>query len=285
MRCENLTEMLIGKNMPLFCNDSGITQDFLSHMVALEKPARNIEFTAVINGQFMSFQISADSIDYYGEESVMVCVKDITGSKVIAETFTRENYRQRELSGYSLEPFFEASPDGDLTYLNQAAKSLFNHTAGYTITGQANILSLIIPDERERFHSHMLSLLNGKQKGAVPYTVVKADGSMFPIIIMAVPATDAAENTYIRGLIREMSQIKNTTEPHEFYKHLYHTVFENSGTAIAITENNLSFADVNAYFKRLSGHTRSEFASSFNMGDFIDQKTLDKIKHVLAGYT
>ena len=143
MKCENLSEMLIGKNMPFFCNDSGITQDFLSHMAALEKPARNIEFTAVINGQFMSFQISANSIDYYGEESVMVCVKDITGSKVIAETLTRENYRQRELSGYSLEPFFEASPDGDLTYLNQAAKSLFNHNAGCTITGQANILSFI----------------------------------------------------------------------------------------------------------------------------------------------
>ncbi len=209
MKCDNLSEMLLAKNMPFFCNDSGITKDFLSHMAALERPARNIEFTAVINGQFMFFQISANSIDYYGEESVMVCVKDITGSKVIVETLTRENYRQQELTGYSLEPFFEASPDGDLTYLNQAAKSLLNHNAGCTTTRQANILSFISPLEHERFHSHMLSLRKGKQKGAVHYTVVRADGSTFPIVIMAVPAINAAGNTYIRGLIRNISQIRS----------------------------------------------------------------------------
>ncbi|MGM0452234.1 MAG: PAS domain-containing hybrid sensor histidine kinase/response regulator [Thermodesulfobacteriota bacterium] len=84
-----------------------------------------------------------------------------------------------------------------------------------------------------------------------------------------------AKNGILEGFIEDITQQKmaeNTLREREF---LYHGIFENTGTAMIIIENDTTVSLANKQFEKLSGYSKLEIENRFKWTDFIAASDVD----------
>jgi PAS domain S-box-containing protein len=88
------------------------------------------------------------------------------------------------------------------------------------------------------------------------------------------------EKGYFANISRDITTLKESKER-------YHTVFENTGTATMVIEEDMTISMVNTQFKKLSGYSKKEIENKMKWTDFIIPEDLERIKkyHITRGKT
>lgn len=79
------------------------------------------------------------------------------------------------------------------------------------------------------------------------------------------------EKGYFANISRDITTLKESKER-------YHTVFENTGTATMVIEEDMTISMVNTQFKKLSGYSKKEIENKMKWTDFIIPEDLERIK-------
>lgn len=87
----------------------------------------------------------------------------------------------------------------------------------------------------------------------------------------------------IAALETRISELEVVEERLRESKNVYRAVFENTGTATIIVENDMTISLVNAEFEKLSGYSKNEIEGKMDFSRFIAEEHLDMMKtyHVL----
>jgi PAS domain S-box-containing protein len=114
--------------------------------------------------------------------------------------------------------------------------------------------NLLVPEDIKLAREKINLILSNNLSSKSEYTAVRKDGSEFPIIIYSNTITSNGEFVGLRGLIFDVSEIKQAEQ--EVHK-LFH-IIEQSPVSILITDTNGIIEYANPRFTELTGYTLDE---------------------------
>lgn len=112
------------------------------------------------------------------------------------------------------EVVFEFDPTGNLKFFNQRAFDFFGYA--HDDTPPVNIINSVVPEDRKRLQENMIKVLRGEKTNFTEYTLVKKDGTRFPVIIHSIPVSDNGQPAGIRGIIIDISERKQMDDKLKF---------------------------------------------------------------------
>ncbi len=125
-------------------------------------------------------------------------VLDITERKKAEEIVRKSEERYRELANSLPEIVFETDLTGKITFFSKQALEVTGFT-GEELEKGLNMLSFVIPGERERAAMNMKKSMAGENIGSNEYTLSRKDGTTFPAFVSTSPIISENKATGLRG--------------------------------------------------------------------------------------
>ncbi|MGD2143690.1 MAG: PAS domain S-box protein, partial [Anaerolineae bacterium] len=133
--------------------------------------------------------------------------------------------------------------------------------------------------------------LAGKYAGRIGVSVrLEHEGKVYGVLAVSVPeefAGDAEERSLLREVAQDVGFALRTIEREEersqaqravrVSEERYRTIFETSGTAMAIIDSDTTIALANSEFEKLSGYTREELEDRKSWTEFVTEDDLDRM--------
>ena len=125
-----------------------------------------------------------------------------------AENILMENGKKyMEIAELLPQTLFEIDLEGNLTFSNPNALQSFGYSQEVFDKG-LNALELFVPEDRKRFSANKKMTLRGKQTVGNDYTMLRKDGSTFPVVIYSNPMSRDGKPVGLKGIIIDISEVK-----------------------------------------------------------------------------
>jgi PAS domain S-box-containing protein len=206
-------------------------------------------------------------------------IREITEWKQAEEALNESERRFRELADMLPQAVYEADAKGVLTYANRIAFELFGYTYDEVRQG-LNVMQMIEPGDRERAASAIRAMLDRKgrtERDTAEYQAIRKDGRVFPVAIYSSPILLHDVVTGFRGIIVDITDRRLAEDTIRESEQKYRTVFETTGTATVLVENDGTISLANSEFMRLSGYQKDEIENRKKWTEFVVQEDLDRM--------
>jgi len=117
----------------------------------------------------------------------------------------RSEERFQKLAELLPIPVWEADLDKNFTYLNRAGYETFDLTPE-ELTRGVSILSLLLPEERERGNSNYRRIAGGEHSNGNEYWCQARDGRRFPVLIYSTAIIEEGRPVGVRGITLDISE-------------------------------------------------------------------------------
>jgi two-component system cell cycle sensor histidine kinase/response regulator CckA len=194
----------------------------------------------------------------------------------LAETLVRSQNRYRELTDLLPEVVFETDGKGNLTFANQKALHVFGYTQ-HEVEQGLNAFQMVAPEERDKA-SDIFSEALTADISQHEFTMQRKDGSTFFAIIHAAPIIQDKHPIGLRGIVIDITERKLAEEALRESENRYRTIFENTGTATLIMEEDTTISLVNTEFEKLTGYSKEEIEGKKSWTELMDKGLLETSK-------
>ncbi len=192
-----------------------------------------------------------------GRRCLIESFVDISEQKRIQRAIEDSEQRTRELADSLPQIVFETDVVGKITFGNRRGLEVLQYTQEDLARG-VNALDIFIPEDQERIQKNIIRILKGEILPDVEYTARRKDGRTFPVIINAAPISRGGRAAGIRGIVVDISDIKRSETALRESEAMYRALFEGSGTAMVIIEDDTTIALVNTEFEKFTGLPRHQ---------------------------
>jgi len=174
---------------------------------------------------------------------------------------------------------YELDLNGHFTYTNDYAFKSFGFTKQDIEKGM-HFSRLIHPDSLPNARKNITRILKGNGSLGMEYLALHKDGTTFPIKAYSQAIFKNKHPVGVRGMLVDISDIKQAKEALLKSESYYRTLFENTGTASVIFGQDSVIRSCNSQYAKLSGYSTHEIESKMKWSDFVDPDDLQRI----AGY-
>lgn len=133
--------------------------------------------------------------------------QDITERKRLGEMLKESEQKFRELAELLPQAIFEIDFEGRLTYAN----SYGFESTGYTrenLEKGINAIELFVPEQRDRIVKNILAVLSGEKFDDHEYSVLRKDGSTYPVLIYSNIIMRDGKPVGVRGIVLDITERK-----------------------------------------------------------------------------
>ena len=198
----------------------------------------------------------------------------------ITEQKTFENSLQESEKKYRM--LVETMNDGiamvDENYLITFTNDKFCQMIGYSrdeITGQ-RLASLICEDERQKFRNEMRKRKEGYQE---KYEIALQSSRGDRVYTIVSPRLILDENNSYAGsfgIFTDITERREMEEELRYSEERYRTIFETSGSAMIIIEEDMTISQANNETEKITGYLRDEIIGSKKFTDFLAKNHLER---------
>lgn len=166
--------------------------------------------------------------------------------------------------------------EGNLLFANNAFAEMHGYTAG-ELAG----MHLSVFHTPEQMLSMEEANRQTKETGSFSGEIwhARRDGTAFPTLMHNSLMRDEAGSTVAMiGAVRDITEMKKTEVALRESEERYRAVFQNTGTATCILEEDTTISLANERFEELSGCSREEIEGKKSWIEFVTQEYLEKMK-------
>ncbi len=196
-------------------------------------------------------------IEYGGKPAIQAAVIDVTEKERAEESLRESERKYRDLAELLPQGLFESDAEGMITYANPSTLETFGYTQKDIESG-IRVVETVVSEDRKRTMRAFNRIMAGESVKAAEYTCLRKDGSRFPSLILANAILKDGCPAGIRGFVMDISSQKQMMLKLEESESRYRTLFESTGTATILIEDNMIISIANGEFYRLSGYSPDE---------------------------
>jgi PAS domain S-box-containing protein len=190
-------------------------------------------------GEHLNVSVTSHVVrDEHGKPvAIEGALRDITRRITIEKALHASEERYRTLADFLPVMVFESDLKGILTFANRLVQPVFGVDPSSLGTA-INVISYIVPEERERARENMQKLFSGVVRSSNEYTLIRKDGTLFPTMITASAILDDKTGVPVgmRGVIIDLTERKEAERALRESEELFRTLFNNANDAIFLHE-------------------------------------------------
>jgi PAS domain S-box-containing protein len=182
---------------------------------------------------------------------------DITEQKRAEEALRESERKFREMADLLPQIVFETDAKGNFTFANRNA---FKST-GYTpddLENGLNVFKIFIPEDRDRGEKNIRRILGGEKLGGNEYTLLRKDGSTFPIIVFSSPIIRGGKPAGLRGVVIDITERKQAEEELRKREQYFQALIENSLDAVTILNADGTIRYQSPSYQHILGYEEGE---------------------------
>jgi PAS domain S-box-containing protein len=166
------------------------------------------------DGSIFPVEVSLGPITIDKKILVIGLTRDITERKKKEELLKDSIAKYREFAESLPELVFEIDGIGNLVFVNRETSKITGYSQD-ELANNFNIARLVVPDEQEKATMHIKRLMSGENVGPTEYTLIKKDGTVFPVAVWATPNIIQNKVAAIRGIAVDISERRKAEEEHK----------------------------------------------------------------------
>jgi len=198
---------------------------------------------------------------------------DITERKTIEEALQESEEKYRNLAKLLPQTVFETDIEGNLTFSN-----LYGfETSGYTkedFDRGLNVANLVVPEEREKLKKNFMKILGGGRLKGHEYTLMRKDGSTFPVLIYSNPIIRDNKPVGLRGIVIDITERKQAENSLRDSEEQYRAIFNSA--AVSFWE--YDFTDALPIMNRIKEIGLSNYREYFQKNPEIAHEIVSSVK-------
>jgi len=190
---------------------------------------------------------------------ILLVGRDISERKKFIQQLKRSELKYRQLFNAANDAIYvtKISPDSiqdRIIEVNDFACQRYGYTKEEF--AQLSIFDLIAPENKAKAKENRRKILEQKHCTFESKHVTKS-GIPFPVEISS-HLFDLENERLIVSIVRDISKRKEYEEKLRQSEELYRTIFENTGTSMAVVDNNYRISICNELFTQLTGYSKAE---------------------------
>ncbi len=217
--------------------------------------------------------------------AVQGMIYDITTAKEVQDSLRKSDERYRLLAENVKDVIWVLDRYMRYTYISPSVERL----RGYRVEEAMGLPldKMFTPRSYKRIKSIISQVFVMQEKGEISdinrsltfeSELLHKDGTTVWVEVTASFAFDAnGLPAGFVGVTRDISERKKTEEAIRQREEIYRTIFENTGTAMIITEHDTTISLTNDEFEKLSGYTKEELEGKKSWKEFVIPEDLDRL--------
>lgn len=182
---------------------------------------------------------------------------DITERKKTEEALKESEKRFRELTNLLPQTVFELDKDGKIVFANRHGFI----SSGYTendIEKGLSVFQLIRPAERNAAEKNIALRLKSIETGRHEYTLMRKDGSSFPVLVYSSPIIHDNKSVGLRGVVVDITERKRAEEALRSERDLVRSILDTANSLILCLDNQARITIFNKECEKITGYSREE---------------------------
>ncbi len=190
-------------------------------------------------------------------EEILESNIDITERKKAEEVVRKSEAKYQELANFLPEIVFEADLTGKITFFSQRALEVAGFTREELEKG-LNLLSFVVPEERERAMENIKKSLAGVEHWANEYMLLRRNGTTYPAIVRTSAIISENKVIGLRGIALDITDRKKTEEALQESEKKSRAIVASSPIGIATSGADEHFLSANEAFCKILDYTEDE---------------------------
>jgi len=192
----------------------------------------------------------------------------------IEETLRESEHIYRTISEKSLAGIYVVQ-DGKFRSVNMNAANYAGYTADELVGRKSD--SIVHPDDRLRVKKNAREMLSGKRTDPHDFRFITKKGEI-RWVMETVTSIVFEGRPAILGNSMDITERKRVEEMLQRSEDLYRTIFENTGTAMIIIEEDTTISLVNTEFEKLSGYSKEDWEGKRSWTEFVVDEDRERMK-------
>jgi PAS domain S-box-containing protein len=268
---------LVGEHQRILHLSSEINGEFSTTFTQhlKEKEGQVLETQVITKtGEIRDVEIKANIIfETRGRRLIQGIFRDITERKRVEEALRESEEKYRELLNGMNDTAWVINLDGNIIDVNDAAVEALGYSKEELLSiGLTGIDSNLNPEQIKALVKEMPA--DEVQVFETVHTT--KDGKEIPVEISSSLVTYKGKQA-ILSIARDITERKKVREELRQSEERYRTVFENTGTAMCILEEDKTISMINRQFEELSGYSRKEVEGK-KWTEFVTKDSLERMQ-------
>jgi PAS domain S-box-containing protein len=261
-----------------YCEDRALVKENIRKRISGEVEHIHYSFRGLKkNGEVFDAEVFGSRVIYKGKPAVIGTLLDITERKRAEEALKESEEKYRKLLETANDAIFIADAEtGIILDTNKKAEKLLGIPKEEIIGMHQS--QLHPKEEVERYKAIFKEHV--KKGRALDYRelyVVRKDGQKIPVEISA-SVIKIRGKKIVLGIFRDITERKRAEEALKESEEKYRAIFENTGTATTIVEEDTTISLANQEFEKLSGYTKEEIERKKSWTEFVLKEDLERMK-------
>lgn len=236
-----------------------------------------IIFTQIGNNELYIAEKSAPLYDRSGKLiGAIESLRDITENRKAQKALQDSEEKYRNIIESIEDGYFEVDLAGNLTFFNPWLIKVLGYSAD-EFEGHNYRMVMDAENGKKVFAAFNRVFKTGQSVKELDWQVRRKDGTPLLVETTVLPIKDNIKVVGFRGIVRDISERKQAEEALRKSENLYRTIFETTGTATIIIEDDMTVSLMNSEMERLVGYSKEELEGQKKWTVFVDAQDRERM--------
>ncbi len=246
------------------------------HRLKAEATTGSLEFRVLTKDKKVIYtEINAALTHWEGNLALLCLFRDITEKRLAQQLIKESEERFRELVENIEDIIYVVNDQGNFLFANDALIRLGGF--GKDVESQPHFTDMITPESYERAKEIFKRQLAGEDVGAFELDFRNVKGDIFTLQTRERLVWKGGRVLEVHGIGRDITQRKKDEKALIVREQELNNIFEFTGTAMIIVEEDTTIAKCNHEFEQLVGYTKEEIEGRMKWTDFVHPEEVDRM--------